>query len=60
MILKSEKMHTKTYTQKTKEKPTLNKRLRKHAKQNWHYNYFYFLCGIQLLKQENKYYSTSL
>ena len=28
--------------------------------QNCHYNYFYFLCGIQLLKQENKYYIANL
>jgi hypothetical protein len=44
----------KTHTHKKKQKkPTLNNRLKKHAKQNCHYNYFYFWCGIQLLKQEN-------
>jgi hypothetical protein len=48
---------TKKQKTRTNKKATLNNRLKKHAKQNCHYNYLYFLCGIQLLKQENKYYS---
>jgi hypothetical protein len=66
MILKSEKM---LKTHKIKQTTTLHNRLKKHAKQNCHYNYFsiynmslmyLFLSGIPLLKQENEYYSKYL
>ena len=52
-----ENAHRKHTHKKPKEKPTLNNRLKKHVKQNCHYNYFYLLREIQLLKQANKYHS---
>jgi hypothetical protein len=53
-VYKKAHQHRKHTHKKPKEKPTLNNRLKKHVKQNCHYNYFYLLREIQLLKQANK------